>query len=294
MKRLSKSMVVCFMAAVMMMTVGCQKEEITPIIPDSPIIPDGALPGLFSVSSTQQVYFSQGNLQYQASTDTWRFAEHQYDYVGTQTADDYGYYGGNVSGSDNRSISSTYNGWIDLFGWGTGSNPTLSSSYPEDYGTFVDWGSNAISNGGNTANRWRTLTRAEWDYLLYTRTDASSKRGTGNINGVGGLIILPDSWTLPSECSFTSGFCSPSGDSYPDWSHNSYTLAQWAQMEAAGAVFLPAAGGRNGTNVYHVGRYGFYWSSAPGGGFMYFGSYYLIASLENRIIGFSVRPVLDN
>ena len=185
MKRLSKSMVVCFMAAVMMMTVGCQKEEITPIIPDSPIIPDGALPGLFSVSATQQVYFSQGNLQYQASTNTWRFAEHQYDYVGTQTADGYGDYGGNVSGSDNRNISSTYNGWIDLFGWGTGSNPTLSSSYPEDYGTFMDWGCNAISNGGNTANQWRTLTRAEWYYLLNTRTDASSKRGTGNINGVG-------------------------------------------------------------------------------------------------------------
>ena len=44
MKRLSKSMVVCFMAAVMIMTVGCQKEDIAPIIPDSPIIPDGALP----------------------------------------------------------------------------------------------------------------------------------------------------------------------------------------------------------------------------------------------------------
>ena len=305
MKRLSKSMVVCFMAAVMIMTVGCQKEDIAPIIPDSPIIPDtpiipdGALPGLFSVSATQQVYFSQGNLQYQASTDTWRFAEHQYDYVGTQTADDYGYYGGNVSGSDNRSISSTYNGWIDLFGWGTGSNPTLSSSYPEDYGTFVDWGCNPISNGGNTANRWRTLTRAEWDYLLYTRTDASSKRGTGNINGMGGLIILPDSWKLPSECSFTSGFCSPSGDSYPDWSHNSYTLAQWAQMEAAGAVFLPAAGYRYGTNVYHVGRYGFYWSSTPlndGDAYsMSFVSYGLIAMDSNyRGFGLSVRPVLDN
>ena len=98
------------MAAVMVMSVGCDKESI------SPIIPDGALPGLFSVSATQRVYFSQGNLQYQASTDTWRFAEHQYDYVG----------------SDNRSISSTYSGWIDLFGWGTGSNPTLSSQNNED------------------------------------------------------------------------------------------------------------------------------------------------------------------
>ena len=153
---------VCFMAAVMMMSLGCHKDSISP----SPITPDGdgALPGLFSVSATQQVYFSQGNLQYQASTNTWRFAEHQYDYVGTQTADVYGYHGGNVSGSDNRSISSTYSGWIDLFGWGTGDNPTLSSDNYGAYGTFVDWGSNPISNGGNTANRWRTLTQAEWEY----------------------------------------------------------------------------------------------------------------------------------
>ena len=293
MKRLSKSMVVCFMAAVMMMTVGCQKKDI------APIIPEGFLPGLFSVSETQQVYFSRGNLQYQASTNTWRFAEHQYDYVGTQTADGNGYYGGNVSGSDNSSISSTYSGWIDLFGWGTGSNPTLSSQIYWDYGTFVDWGSNPISNGGNTANRWRTLTIAEWNYLLNTRTEASSKCGTGNINGVGGLIILPDSWTLPSECSFTSGFCSPSGDNYPDWTHNSYTLAQWAQMEAAGAVFLPAAGYRLGTYVHDVGNFGGYWSSTPYSEYyasnMDFNSNYLnAASNYDRFIGFSVRPVQDN
>ena len=292
-------MVVCFMAAVMMMTVGCQKEDIAPIIPDTPIIHNGALPGLFSVSATQQVHFSQGNLQYQASTKTWRFAEHQYDFVGTQTADNFGYYGGNVSGSDNRNISSTYNGWIDLFGWGTGGNPTLSPSYPEVYGTFVDWGCNAISNGGNTTNLWRTLTIAEWNYLLNTRTDASSKCGTGNINGVGGLIILPDSWTLPSGCSFTSGFCSPSGDNYPDWTHNSYTLAQWAQMEAAGALFLPAAGYRLGTYVHDVGNFGGYWSSTPYSEYyasnMDFNSNYLnAASNYDRFIGFSVRPVQDN
>ncbi len=278
-------MVVCFMAAVMMMTVGCQKEENTPIIPDSPIVPDGALSGLFSVSATKQVYFSQGNLQYQASTKTWRFAEHQYDYVG----------------SDNRSISSTYSGWIDLFGWGTGSNPTLSSTNFEDYGTFVDWGCNAISNGGNTANRWRTLTNSEWYYLFNKRTGALSKRGTGNINGVGGLIILPDSWTLPSECSFTSGFCSPSGDNYPDWTHNSYTLAQWAQMEAAGAVFLPAAGNRFGTYVANVGNIGYYWSSTSSMNFdgdaygMNFDGDNLDAMYYNlRDDGFSVRPVQDN
>ena len=283
MKRLSKLMMACFMAAVMMMTVGCQKEDIAPIIPDSPIVPDGVLPGLFSVSATRQVRFSQGNLQYQASTNTWRFAEHQYDYVG----------------SDNRSISSTYSGWIDLFGWGTGSNPTLSSSYPEDYGTFVDWGSNAIINGGNTTNLWRTLTSAEWEYLLNTRPGASSKLGSGNINGVGGLIILPDSWTLPSECSFASGFAIINPYHYPDWKHNSYTLAQWAQMEAAGAVFLPAAGRRKGTDFDNVGFHGYYWSSTPysknDAYHMYFSSYNLIASINcSRSYGYPIRPVLDN
>ena len=299
MKRLSKSMVVCFMAAVMMMTVGCQKKDIAPIIPDSPILPDGALPGLFSVSETQQVHFSKGNLQYQASTNTWRFAEHQYDYVGTQTDDGHGYYGGNVSGSDNSSISSTYSGWIDLFGWGTGSNPTLSSQIYWDYGTFVDWGSNPISNGGNTANRWRTLTQAEWEYLLNERPNASSKFAIGNINGVGGLIILPDSWTLPSGCLFTSGFATYNPNNYPDWTHNSYTLAQWAQMEAAGAVFLPAAGRRKGTNVFDVGTNGYYWSSTSNGGDCAYGvnfdSYGPNATYNSdRRYGFSVRPVLDN
>ncbi len=276
-------MMVCIMAAIIMMTVGCQKEDIAPIIPDSPIVPDGVLPGLFSVSATRQVRFSQGNLQYQASTNTWRFAEHQYDYVG----------------SDNRSISSTYSGWIDLFGWGTGSNQTLSSSYPEDYGTFVDWGSNAIINGGNTTNLWRTLTSAEWEYLLNTRPGASSKLGSGNINGVGGLIILPDSWTLPSECSFASGFAIINPYHYPDWKHNSYTLAQWAQMEAAGAVFLPAAGRRKGTDFDNVGFHGYYWSSTPysknDAYHMYFSSYNLIASINcSRSYGYPIRPVLDN
>lgn len=286
MKRLSKSMVVCFMAAVMMMTVGCQKEEITPIVPE------GWLPGLFSVSATKQVHFSQGNLQYQASTNTWRFAEHQYDYVGTQTADGNGYYGGNVSGSDNRNISSTYNGWIDLFGWGTGDNPTLTTRDYADFSTFVDWGSNPISNGGNAAHLWRTLTRAEWNYLLEGRPNASSKFAAGNINGVGGLIILPDNWTQPSECAFTSGFA-------PDWTLNSYTLAQWEQMEDAGAVFLPAAGRRDSVYVEYAGVFGYYWASDPRDEIFAFvmsfhsNTFPVGNPFNNRSLGHSVRLVQD-
>ena len=245
--------------------------------PDPPSI-NGALPGAFSVSATHQVHFSQGNLQYRASTNTWRFAEHQYDYVG----------------GANSNISSAYSGWIDLFGWGTGNNPTLASTNYTDYGTFVDWGSNAIINGGNAANQWRTLASAEWDYLLNSRTNASSKRGTGNINGVGGLIILPDSWTQPSGCpQFNPGFVSDFGG----WSNNSYTLAQWAQMETAGAVFLPAAGRRSGTNVNDVGSKGNYWSSTPSNANyarnVGFSSSNLYDGNSDLYDGFSVRPVQD-
>ncbi len=243
---------------------------------------NGVLPGAFSVSGTQQVHFSQGNLQYQVSTNTWRFAEHQWDYVG----------------ADNGNISSTYSGWIDLFGWGTGGNPTLVTTSYSDYSTFVDWGSNAISNGGNAVYQWRTLTRSEWTYLLNNRTNASAKWGTGNINGVGGLIILPDSWTLPSGCSFTAGFATYDANNYPDWTRNSYTLTQWAQMESAGAVFLPAAGIRFGTNVGQVGSGGEYWSSTPileqYAYSMIFFSNELIATYNNyRRYGISVRPVQD-
>jgi uncharacterized protein (TIGR02145 family) len=222
-------------------------------------LPQGVLPGLFSVSATQQVRFSQGNLQYRASDNTWRFAEHQYDYVGN--GDTHGNVYENGVKCHNSLISPTYTGWIDLFGFGTGSNPTLKSTNHNDYQTFVDWGVNAISNGGNQPNTWRTLSNSEWEYLLNTRANASAKKGTGSINGVHGLILLPDSWTLPDGATFIP-LPSPLHSSNT-YSLNTYTFSQWAAMEDAGAIFLPAAGNRGWTSIYNEGDQGHYWSSTP-------------------------------
>ncbi len=44
------------------------------------------------------------------------------------------------------------------------------------------------------------------------------------------------------------------------WADNEYDVSQWAQMEARGAVFLPAAGARYGGSVMSIGAFGDYWS----------------------------------
>ena len=242
--------------------------------------PAGALPGKFTINSYgDQIYFSKGNLQYQASTDTWRFAENQWDYVGDDNTT-----GGNVSGSDNRSISSTYSGWIDLFGWGTAghsfatgygsayqpwSSTQTSTAYGPTDGTSSltitysqgDWGTNAINNGGNTANSgWRTLTSDEWYYLFMTRTDAANKYGWGTVCGVKGLIILPDNFTDPMTNGGSSAFV---GSTTITWTANVYSSGvNWSAKESAGAVFLPLTGYRRGATLFDVATVGYYWSSS--------------------------------
>ena len=203
---------------------------------------EGALSHAFTVDANgNQVYFSKGNLQYQASSQTWQFAANQYDFIGAA----------------NANISATNTGWIDLFGWGTGSNPTFASQDNTQYTTFTDWGSNAISNGGNTANTWRTLTTAEWAYLF---NSSRGNYGEATVNGICGVILLPDDWSLPTGLTFVS--------KAEKYASNVYDATQWAQMEANGAVFLPAAGYRDGT-TYSDGTddwgtlTGMYWSSTP-------------------------------
>ena len=271
-------------------------------------VPIGAINGLFSVSETKQVYFSNGNLQYQTETNTFRVAPHQYNYVGEA----------------NSYISDiNYTGWIDLFGWGTsgwnngnvyyqpydnGNTYTESNCYgygPTDgtnynfslTGEYVnaDWGIyNAITNGGNQINQWRVLTNDEWRYLSYTRQDAALKKGMAIVANVKGIIILPDEWTLPEGLSFNN-FTYYS-------SENAYSLSEWALMEEAGAVFLPAGGLRSGIQVNNAGSFGHYWSSSsqgvyaytmyiapPGGGF----NYNFVVDYRRRDLGCSVRLIQD-
>ena len=216
---------------------------------------EGALNGVFSVSADKKVVFSQGNLQYQPSTSTYRFATNQYDYVGDDTQGNV--YEGDVKSSNENFKRETYTGWGDLFCWGTGDNPWYHSEDASEFSTFVDWGSKPISNGGNAANLWCTLTSEEWNYLGKTRPNASTLHCVAKVGDVNCHLLFPDNWTGVDGITldFTTDECED----------NSVTLTQWAELEAAGAVCLPLAGfgsmNIGAISVEELNSEGAYWSA---------------------------------
>ena len=203
----------------------------------------------FSIDAGNKVLFSKGNLQYDKSTSTWSFMEHQWSTVETH-GQDVG------AGYANQDI-------VSLFGWGTSGHNYGPANY-QPYSTSTegtygpgssvlsateqsDWGCNAIANGGNTASSgWFTLSRAQWAYLLGNSATRSGRHTLATVNNVPGRLLLPDDWDL-------TGFSFQA----------SYSDAEWAGMEADGAVFLPAAGMRNGTSVNPYPST--YWTNDPNG-----------------------------
>jgi len=226
--------------------------------------PEGAIDGLFTINDDGgKVFFSKGNLQYNKNTNVWSFMEQQYDMVellGQDVGEDY---------ADQDIVS--------LFGWSTSGyshgaicyqpwSTSISENHYHAYGSHLfnlcdqtgqaDWGYNAIANGGNTEHLWRTLTTDEWDYIFETRTTPSgirfAKACVGNVNGV---ILLPDDW---SGSYFTLNFPNTTNVYFEN---NLISLEQWDAIEQHGAVFLPTAGYRLGTEVFNTGSSGLYWSS---------------------------------
>lgn len=107
-------------------------------------------------------------------------------------------------------------------------------------------------------NEWYVLSAAEWTYLLVKRDgDGMSKNALGSVNGQNGLVILPDRWVQPAGVPVfkpvTSGIA---------YANNAYTTAEWAIMEAAGAVFLPCGGySTSGGDPTDATDHGAYWSA---------------------------------
>ena len=234
-------------------------------------VPEGALPGKFSVAEGKQVQFSSGNLT--ATVDAtgaptaWKFAANQYDYLG--------------EGGANMTIG-TAAGDVDLFGWSTAATAygISASTNVEDYsGAFVDWGK-TIGDG----NTWRTLTTKEWQYL-FGKSGKRDGRFKYDVTVCGYpycIVIAPDDWDIINEPL-----------------KQNYTILEWESAEAAGLVCLPPAGVRSGSYGENVGSIGLYWSSSAFGEsdayYIYFDSDPVLPDDDApRSFGMSVRLVTES
>ena len=289
-------------------------------------IPPGCIPGEFTVADPTtdnqnsgdetKVYFSKGNLQCVRKGDTWaadgyewRFADNQWDIVeqsGQDVGGDYAnqdtvtLFGWATSGWDNgnyffqpyntsKAVESPYT-WENGFGYGPlNDDPKWWRDLVDDCAE-ADWGSSYCKQEGiDPYTTWRTLTSDEWKHLLNTRI---VKGGTGegfcyqratinsDATSVYGMILYPDDYT--SQTSATS-----------------YESTEWAAMESAGCVFLPAAGSRFGSLVESVNSAdlkNFYWSTSGFVDQMAYGMFFSAedvwgATFNDRRYGRSVRLV---
>ncbi|MBP9986832.1 MAG: hypothetical protein KBT44_02760, partial [Bacteroidales bacterium] len=238
----------------------------------APALPSGALKGVFSVSDTKKVYFSKGNL-YADRLENLYFEANQYS-----------------------SASSFDESHISHFFYSEDARGAIKGhSFGEEY-LFCDESHKVSVDRGEAI--YYALSKEEWQYLFITRADASSKVGFATVGGVEGIIILPDTFTDPMKNNGNAAFAPKSSTG---WTANIYTIGgNWEAMETAGAVFLPAAGFRSGSDfLSDVYGYGYYCSSTvidcERAYYMYFTSdgVNTYHSAERDRHGHSIRLVTD-
>ena len=160
----------------------------------------------------------------------------------------------------------------------------------------ADWGVyNPISNGGNVAGQWRTLTNSEWGYVLFSRTTPSGIRfAKAVVNDVNGVIVLPDDW-VGSIYTLSS-----INNREANYNNNIISASNWNSiLQSHGAVFLPASGSRAGTSVLYAGTNGYYWSTSYYNSYQSKAIFFSNTQLKTgepdfRYYGRSVRLVQDH
>ena len=197
---------------------------------------------VFSVSSTTRVTFASGNLTY--TSGGWAIAQNSWEYSNTV-------YGLNVG--------SHHFTWNQVFKAADSGNSNIQDDIKNRLGYS-----------------WRALSRDEWRYLLgYKGTPsrtvswhryAKIKGAEPGIEDKRYLLIFPD---LFRETDWTAAMGQkPSATAFDGAGQESiaYTESNFAAMQTAGIVILPAAGLHyNGDSpTWHdEGLAGYYWTSTP-------------------------------
>lgn len=126
-------------------------------------------------------------------------------------------------------------------------------SDPTDYFTY---------DGYTCPDGWRNMSRAEWTFVITNRSVSNtlSDGARFTLATIGGshrgMILFPDNYTHPEGTGFVAGTYNATSDFTA-----TVSLEGWALMEAAGCVFLPAAGWLNGESLQDIGGWGLYRST---------------------------------
>ena len=213
--------------------------------------------GRFATSDSTAITFSPANLWFRPSDSLWKMPDDQWDTVGQVS---------------NSQLAAGYTGWINMLTWATsgynGIYPVDTSLTGSHYGnglsslngTPFDWGMiNEIQhrNSSFQPGTWRAPKVSELEYILQHRPNAANLMGFATVNGIHGMVLLPDDWPgMPHGCKFVPQPVS--------WDTNVYNGIFWTAMENRGAVFLPAEGylHRSATpmHCHDQGWQGFYWT----------------------------------
>lgn len=178
--------------------------------------------------------------------------------------------------------------WVDLglpsgLLWAT---RNVGAASPTDYGDYFAWGETSPKS-----------VYTEDTYRYYNSDYVLTK-----YNGSDGLTILQ-----PGDDAATANYGgrTPTREEWAELMNN--TSSQWVTVNGVigrcftgtngRSLFLPAAGDRNGSELYGAGSLGYYWSSSrnesyPGDAwYFYFGSDYQSMGSGSRGHGLSVRAV---
>lgn len=283
--------------------------------------------GLFTINASgKKVIISQGNLQYNKTTNVWSFMTKQYGTVEkTAVGENYAdsnivsLFGWGTSGWNNGNLHyqptktecpSGFSANANGFGYGPYNGVTYGLDLTGEYAN-ADWGVyNNIINGGNVAGKWRTPVNSEIGHILSSRNNISSVvNGKNNarytyatVYDIHGIIVFPDDFVAPT---FTQGSTWGAINTHSAWG-TTINTTDWELLEAEGAVFLPAAGTRSANgNVSSYNTYAYYWScryypydNQSRYGYAYSMYFYsdnpcIIAQKRARYLGSAVRLVHD-
>lgn len=205
------------------------------------------IPHAFTVNSAgKTVYFSKGNLYYD----------------GECKIEDTVYAGGKQKYRSNH---------IQHFYWNSVITDAVGTNYNGNTTLFTNEGQDGSPNASFSINgakdKWFTLTKNEWNYLLFTRNVSSSNRyACVKVMNYNCLMLVPDNFSWPVNTDDptkpipkpeynVNPLKFPAKNSELDYNENQLYI-----LQKAGCVFLVVAGTRDNTSITNASN-GRYWSS---------------------------------